>query len=84
MKQKDIALFAVVGIVSTVVSFFLSSILITPDKNKSQKAEVVGSITSEFNVPSKDSRYFNDKSNNPTKLIQIGDGANNTPFNGTR
>ena len=83
MKQKDIGLFAVVGIISAVVSVLMSNLLITPKKEKAQQVEVVSKISATFTVPAQDDKYFNNKANNPTKLIQIGDNANNTPFNKT-
>jgi hypothetical protein len=83
MKQKDIALFVVVAIVSGVLSVLLSGILITPKKDKVQKAEIVDPISAEFNTPPQDSKYFNKDSVNPTKLIQIGDNTNQVPFNGS-
>ena len=82
MKQKDITLFAIVAIISAVFSVLISGVVI-PSSEKNQQAEVVDLISSEFIVPEKDSKYFNDKSNNPTKLIQIGDNTNTTPFNGS-
>ena len=82
MKQKDIALFVIVGIISAVVSVLASNLLITPEQNKKQEAEKVEPISAEFQVPSSDSRYFNKDSINPTKLIQIGDNPNSqAPFN---
>lgn len=83
MKQKDIALFMAVGMVSAVFSVVISNFLITPSKIKKQQAEEVTAISSEFSVPSSDSKYFNKDSVNPTKLIQIGEGTNASPFNGT-
>ncbi len=83
MKQKDIALFAVVAIISGVLSVVISGVLITPKQDKLQQAETVDPISAEFNTPASDSKYFNKNSINPTKLIQIGDNANNVPFNGT-
>ncbi len=81
MKQKDIALFVVVGIVSAVFSVVLSNFFIAPDSNKQQQAEVVDPISAEFSVPATDNKYFNKDAINPTKLIQIGDNPNNVPFN---
>ena len=83
MKQKDIALYIVIGIVSTVISVFLSKMIIVPEKNKTQEVEVVDAISSDFTTPASDSKYFNKDSVNPTKLIQIGDNDNSTPFNGS-
>ncbi len=83
MKQKDIALFLAVGMVSAVFSVVISNFLITPSKIKKQQAEVVNPITADFSVPDSDNKYFNKDSVNPTKLIQIGEGTNTSPFNGT-
>ncbi len=83
MKQKDIALFGVVAIISAVFSVLLSGVLITPPKNKKQKAEVVSVISKDFPTPAANDKFFNKNSINPTKQIQIGDNPNNDkPFNG--
>ena len=82
MKQKDIALFIVIGVVSAIFSAIMSGWLITPSNIKKQSAETAEAITAEFNVPTSDSTYFNKDAINPTKLIQIGDNINQTPFNG--
>jgi hypothetical protein len=83
MKQKDVMLFAVVGIISAVVSVILSGILITPPKDKNQKAEVVSSFSNDFKTPAPNDKFFNKNSINPTKQIQIGENPNDKPFNGT-
>ena len=82
MKQKDIALFGVVAIVSAVFSVILSGVLITPPKDKNQKAEVVSLITNDFPNPGPNDKFFNKSSINPTKQIQISDNTNTKPFNG--
>jgi hypothetical protein len=78
MKQKDIALIAIVVIISAVLSYFLSNALFAPPKNRQQEVEVVQPITADF--PKPDSRYFNDKAFDPTQLITIGQNANPDPF----
>jgi hypothetical protein len=78
MKQKDIALIVVVGVISAIASLFLSNALITSPKSRQQKVEVVTPISSSFNTP--DKKYFNSESIDPTKLIQIGDNTNTDPF----
>ena len=83
MKQKDIALLAVIGIVSAVFSVILSGILITPPKDKNQKAEVVSLITDDFTTPGPNDKFFNKNSINPTKQITIGDNTNTKPFSGS-
>lgn len=80
MKQKDIALFVVIGIVSAVVSVLLSNFIFTPSEQKKQQAEVVDKISADFTVPANDSAYFNKDSINPTKLIQIGNNPDEVPF----
>lgn len=84
MKQKDIALYIVIGVLSAVISVVASNFFFTPSDIKQQSAEVVEPISADFNQPAKDDKYFNKDAINPTKLIQIGDDpANNVPFNGT-
>lgn len=80
MKQKDIALIAVIVIISGLASFFISGAVFAPAKDRKQNVEVVDAITSDFPEPDKD--YFNTSSIDPTQLIQIGTSTNPTPFNG--
>ena len=82
MKQKDIALIAIIVIISGVVSFFLSRTIFASAEDREQKVEIVEAITSDFPLPS--TKYFNTNSINPTQLIQIGTSTNPTPFNGSR
>ena len=79
MKQKDIALFAVVGIVSVVFSVVLSNFLLTPSENKVQKAEVVEKMSTKFDPPVSSDKYFNKEAINPTIRIEIGDNSNPQP-----
>ncbi len=78
MKQKDIALMLVIIAVSGTISYFVANIFVSSPSKHPQKVEVVEKISSEFNKP--DAKYFNAQSVNPTKLIQIGDSSNATPF----
>ncbi len=80
MKQKDILLIIVVAFVSGVISIVTSKVLIAPAKNRQQKVEVVQQIKSDF--PQPDSKYFNQNSIDPTRLITIGNDSNPQPFNG--
>jgi len=82
MKQKDIALFIAVAMISSIFSVLASNFFFTPKQTKTQKAEIVEPISTEFVKP--DPRFFSKDSINPTKRIQIGDNANTVPFNGTR
>jgi hypothetical protein len=79
MKQKDILLIGAVVFASGVISFIISGRLITTPSNRSQQVDVVPIINATFNQP--DSQYFNQNSIDPTKLIQIGNNSNQTPFN---
>jgi hypothetical protein len=79
MKQKDIALIAVIVFVSAVVSLIVSKTLFASPKHRQQAVEVVDPISANFPAP--DSHYFNAQSIDPTKLIKIGDNSNPTPFN---
>lgn len=81
MKQKDIALYLVIAFISAVMAFFISSKLIVTPENRQQKVEKVDPISASFDQPSKD--YFNDQSINPTQVSGVGQGTNQTPFNGT-
>jgi hypothetical protein len=78
MKQKDIALIAVIAIISGVISFLVSGWLFAKPADREQKAEKVDVITSEFSLP--DSKYYNANSIDPTQLIEIGDSENPNPF----
>lgn len=78
MKQKDYLLIVLVVAITGTISFIASNIFISSPKNRQEKVEVVGVITSEFVEP--DTKYFNDKSVNPTRNIQIGDSQNPQPF----
>jgi hypothetical protein len=80
MKQKDITLIIVVVFVAGIFALLFSNLVISSPKNRQEKVEIVDAITSEFVTP--DQKYFNDKSVDPTKVIQIGESTNNKPFNG--
>jgi hypothetical protein len=78
MKQKDIAMIAVIAIISGVASLFISQAVFSGKASRSQTAEVVDSITADFPTPS--AKYFNAESIDPTQMIKIGDNNNATPF----
>lgn len=79
MKQKDILLVIVIIIVSAVFSFILTSVLFGSPETRKEKVEVIETITDKFDKP--DSKFFNEKSVNPTKLIRIEENQNQQPFN---
>jgi hypothetical protein len=78
MKQKDIALIAVLAILSGIISLIVSNLLFSSPKTRQQTVQVVSPITADFKTP--DSTYFNAQSIDPTQLIQIGNGGNPNPF----
>jgi hypothetical protein len=78
MKQKDLALIAVIVIISAIVSLFASKTIFAPPKNRQQQVDVVQPITTDF--PQPDSRYFNSSAFDPTQLITIGQNTNSNPF----
>jgi len=78
MKQKDILLIGVVVFITAIASFFISNALFASPKNRQQKVEIVSPITTEFNKP--DAKFFNSNAVDPTKLIEIGNNPNPTPF----
>jgi hypothetical protein len=79
MKQKDIALIIVIVAIAAFISFFVSRLLFQSGDKRAQKAEVVDVISTDFELPS--TKYFNDKSIDPTQLITIGGSNNQNPFN---
>jgi hypothetical protein len=82
MKQKDVMLIVVVIIISSVVSIILCNKIISSPKNRSQKAEVVEAISSDFPNPS--AKYFNSKSIDSTQTVKISNNDNKQPFNGSQ
>lgn len=78
MKQKDITLIIVVAFISAVVSFIVSTKIFVTPANRHQQVPVVDAIDDAFTKPS--SKYFNDKSINPTQQVQISNNANQNPF----
>lgn len=77
MKQNDVILIIVCVFISGVLSLVLTNTLISSPENRRTEVEVVDQITSDFNLPS--GRYFNENSENPTQLIQIGGQNTNQP-----
>ncbi len=79
MKQKDIAIIAVVVIVSIVLAAVASKLIFKPEAHQ-QKAEVVLPISPDFPTP--DVKFFNKNSVDATQQIQIGETGNSDPFAG--
>jgi hypothetical protein len=81
MKQKDIALIIVVAVISVVFSLVVSNLIFGSSSKRVQKAEKADAISADFKAP--DQRYFNETSVDPTAIIRIGNGSNNSPFDQT-
>lgn len=80
MKQKDLALIAIIVFISGIISFVVTNSIFASPKSRHQQVEKVDPITADFPTPS--TKYFNNQSNDPTQLIQIGNSTNPSPFNG--
>ncbi len=78
MKKNDFSTLAVVIIVSALFSLFVSRAFISSPKDRKTQVEVVGPITTDFPTPNE--RFFNEKSLNPTLLIEITPNNNPSPF----
>jgi hypothetical protein len=81
MKQKDVALIAVVAIISAVISFVVSNKVFVTSANRQQQVEVVDPINDSFLIPS--TKYFNSNSIDPTQVSNIGSANNQNPFSGS-
>lgn len=80
MKQKDIALLIVIGVVSAAISLFLSNALFGESKQREQQVETVEAISAEFPAPNNE--YFNAEAVNPAQPVEIGTSSNPNPFTG--
>lgn len=79
MKQKDIALIAVIVFISAIISFGVSKTFFGSPKAANKLVEVVAPITADF--PQPDSKFFNSSSIDPTKTITIQKSTTVDPFN---
>lgn len=79
MKQKDLAIIIMVVVISGIFSYVISGKVISTPANRQQNVQVVPAISTAFAKPS--TTYFNPSAIDPTQLIQIGNNANQTPFN---
>jgi hypothetical protein len=82
MRDKDIAIIIGVVFVSIILSFIIASKVITTPANRQQQVPMASSIFDQISQPP--STYFNAQSVDPTKLIQIGNNSNPTPFNSSQ
>ena len=79
MKKKDFALVGAIAVFGAIISLLASTVLFSSPNNNKQQVEVVQPIKAAFTPP--DTRYFNNKSVDPTTAITIGQGGNTNPFN---
>ncbi|HET8991437.1 MAG TPA: hypothetical protein VFN31_00170 [Candidatus Saccharimonadales bacterium] len=79
MKQKDIALIAVIVIISAVISLFVSKAIFGTSTTNAQQVENVSPISSNF--PTSQNSVFFNGGFDPTQLIQISPNNNTNPFN---
>lgn len=80
MKRNDIALIILIASITLVVSFLLVKTVFGEPQNAAVKVEKVDPISSNITQPS--TSIFNKDAINPTVVIQIGNAANQQPFNG--
>ncbi len=81
MKQKDLVMIILIAFVSAILSYATSHILFATAKNRSQSVSVVDPITTDFATPN--TKFFNNQSIDPAKLIEVGSNNNTNPFNGS-
>jgi hypothetical protein len=81
MKQKDIALIAVIIFISAIVSYFVSNALFGSPKSRQLEYSTVQEITTDF--PPANTAYFNREAFDPTQAITIGQNTNPDPFKDT-
>lgn len=79
MKQKDLALLAGILVFSVVISLVISHVVFSSSKTRQEKVEIVDKISPDFPVDQVKGEYFNNQSNDPTQLIEIGN-PNQHPF----
>lgn len=80
MKRNDIALLILIVSITLVISFLIVKALFGEPQNQATKVEKIEPISSQITEPS--ASIFNRNAINPTVVIQIGNPANQQPFNG--
>lgn len=79
MKQKDIITLIVTAFFSIVLSIVVSKLVFSKPSNTSQQVDVIPVVSTNFSTPN--SQFFNNKSIDPTQIINIGPSNNQTVFN---
>jgi hypothetical protein len=80
VKRNDIALLILIVSITLVISFFIVKAIFGEPQKQAVKVEKVDPVSSDIVQPS--SSIFNKDAINPTVVIQIGNPANQQPFNG--
>ncbi|OGL26184.1 hypothetical protein A3E49_03240 [Candidatus Saccharibacteria bacterium RIFCSPHIGHO2_12_FULL_49_19] len=84
MRQKDLAVLALVGITAAIISFFVAGAIFSP-KKYSTKVPTVQKISSQFPDVKNDPTYnsfLNPQALDLTVPVQIGNSQNSAPFSG--
>lgn len=81
MTKKDLGLLAGVLVFSVILSLIIANFVFGSSGERQEKVEVVDPISADFPVSQVSPKYFNNKSVDPTQLIQIGN-PNEHPFAG--
>ena len=79
MKQKDIITLIVTAFFSIVLSIVVSKLVFSKPSNTSQQVDVIPVVSTNCSTPN--SQFFNNKSIDPTQIINIGPSNNQAVFN---
>ncbi len=80
MKRNDIALLVLIVSLTLVISFLIVKAVFGEPEKQAVQVEKIDPISSQIVQPS--GSIFNRDAINPTVVIQIGNPANQQPFNG--
>lgn len=80
MKRNDIALIILIASITLVISFLLVKTIFGEPQSAAVKVEKIAPISGNITQPPVS--IFNKEAINPTVVIQIGNAANQQPFNG--
>lgn len=78
MKKTDIALLAIIVIISLTAAYFVGRAVMGQTKQGEVQVEVVEPITSDITPPNE--TIFSKEAINPAVPINIGDSLNEQPF----
>lgn len=78
MKRSDIAVIILLVSLSLMFGYFVGGAVFSKNEPRTEKVQAAEAITAEVQVP--DGRIFNEKAINPTVQVNIGESANQKPF----